>query len=312
MSKIRFRMVLAVMVTVVGLASVGYAQANKLKFTSIDFPGAVFTAGRGINNHGDIAGSYRMPGFPRQAMLLIKGKFIPLAPPAPDASFSEATSINDRGDVTGQWGDANGFFHGFLISDGVLTILNVPGATDTFALGVNDSGLVAGYWDLLDQNGNGLANLGFTWKDGAFIDTQINFPGATGALPGAGLFGVNSRGDLSGVWVPDLNGNIEHGFVCPKSAPCFSYDASVPGTVLTQGDGINAHGQVAGVSCDDNFVCHAFLLAGATLTSFDFPGAEGTLAYGINSAAQIVGRYSLPDGSTHGFLAERVRTGKPQ
>jgi probable HAF family extracellular repeat protein len=294
------------------LAFVASASAQNFKFTSIDFPGAVFTAGRGINNHGEIAGSYRIPGSPRQAMLLKKGKFIPLAPPAPDASFSEATSINDRGDVTGQWGDANGFFHGFLLSDGALTILDVPGATDTFALGVNDSGLVAGYWDLLDPNGNYLANLGFTWKDGAFIDTQINFPGATGALPGAGLFGVNSRGDLSGVWLPDLNGNIEHGFVCPKTAPCFSYDASVPGTVLTQGDGINAHEQIAGVSCDNNFVCHAFLVAGGTLTSFDFPGATGTLAYGINSAGQIVGRYSDPNGSIHAFLAEPVRTGKPQ
>jgi probable HAF family extracellular repeat protein len=294
------------------LAFVASASAQNFKFTSIDFPGAVVTAARGINNHGDIAGSYRIPGSPRQAMLLKKGKFIPLAPPAPDASFSEATSINDRGDVTGQWGDANGFFHGFLFSDGVLTILDVPGATDTYALGVNDSGLVAGYWDLLDPNGNTLAVYGFTWKDGGFIDTQINFPGAAGS----GLFGVNARGDLSGVWVPDVNGNIEHGFVCPKSAPCFSYDASAPGTVLTQGDGINAHGQVAGVSCDDNFVCHAFLLAGATLTSFDFPGAAGTspgtLAYGINSAGQIVGRYSLADGSIHGFLAEPVRTGKPQ
>jgi uncharacterized membrane protein len=294
------------------LAFVAAASAQNFNFTSFDFPGAVFTAGRGINNQGQIAGSYRMPGSPRQAMLLIKGQLIPLAPPAPDAIFSEATSINDHGDITGQWIDANGFVHGFLISDGAMTILDVPGVTDTFALGINDSGLVAGYWDILDQNGNYLANLGFTWKDGAFIDTQINFPGATGSLPGAGLLGVNSRGDLSGAWLPDLNGNVEHGFVCPKSAPCFSYDASVPGTVLTQGDGINAHGQVAGVSCDDNFVCHAFLVAGATLTSFDFPGAASTLAYGINSAGQIVGRYSDPDGSTHGFLAEPVHKEKPE
>ena len=178
-------------------------------------------------------------------------------------------------------------------------------------VGGADSGLVAGYWDLLDPTGiNTLAVYGFTWKDGGFIDTQINFPGAAGS----GLFGVNARGDLSGVWVPDVNGNIEHGFVCPKSAPCYSYDASVPGTVLTQGDGINAHGQFAGVSCDDNFVCHAFLLAGSTLSSFDFPGAAGTgtLAYGINSAGQIVGRYYDPDGHFHGFLAEPAQKAKPQ
>jgi hypothetical protein len=36
-----------------------------------------------------------------------------------------------------------------------------PGATDTYALGINDSGLVAGYWDLLDADGNTLAVYGF-------------------------------------------------------------------------------------------------------------------------------------------------------
>jgi len=308
MSKIRFRMLRAVMVTIVGLASVGYPQTNKLKFTSLDFPGGNLTTGRGINNHGDIVGAYRVNP-PRHALLIKKGQYIPIAPASIlGINYSEATNINDRGDITGQMIDENGFAHGFLVIEGQVTILDVPGATDTFALGINDSGLVAGYWDLLDPNGNTLAVYGFTWKDGGFIDTQINFPGAAGS----GLFGVNARGDLSGVWVPDVNGNIEHGFVCPKSAPCFSYDASVPGTVLTQGDGINAHGQVAGVSCDDNFVCHAFLLAGATLTSFDFPGAAGTLAYGINSAGQIVGKYFTADGSTHGFLAQPVRTGKPE
>lgn len=295
------------------LAFVASASAQNFKFTSFDFPGAVFTSGRGINNHGQIAGSYRIPGSPRQAMLLIKGKFIPLAPPAADAIFSEATGINDHGDVTGQWIDANGFVHGFLIRDGALTILDVPGATDTFALGINDSGLVAGYWDILDANGNYLANLSFTWKDGAFIDTQINFPGATGALPGAGLFGVNSSGDLSGVWLPDLNGNIEHGFVCPNTAPCFSYDAPVPGTFFTDGKGINAHGQVVGIYLTaDDPNSHSYLMSGATFTKIDFPGSTGTDAFGINSADQIVGRYRTADGLTHGFLAQPVQKGKPQ
>jgi uncharacterized membrane protein len=291
------------------LAFVASASAQDFKFTSIDFPGAVVTTARGINNHGVIAGSYRIPGSPRQALLFKKGKFIPLAPPAPDASFSEATSINDRGDVTGQWGDANGFSHGFLLHDGTLTILDVPGATDTYALGVNDSGLVVGYWDLLDANFNTLAIYGFSWKDGGFIDMQINFPGAAAS----GLFGVNARGDLSGVWLPDPNGNIEHGFVCPKSAPCFSYDGPIQGAVpFTDGKGINPHGQVVFINIGDDGVWHSDLLNRATFTAIDVPGSTGTGAFGINSAGQIVGKYFTADGLTHGFLAQPMRKGKPQ
>jgi uncharacterized membrane protein len=285
------------------------ASANgQLKFTSLDFPGAVLTTGRGINNHGDIVGAYTVAP-PRHAMLLRKGKYIALAPNTILGTiYSEATNINDRGDITGQMIDNNGFAHGFLLSNGAVSTIDVPGASDTFALGINDSGLVVGYWDLYDANGNGLAVYGFTWKDGAFINTQINFPGAAGS----GLFGVNSRGDLVGVWVPDVNGPIEHGFACPIEGQCFSFDAPVPGTVLTQADEINANGEIVGIYVGTDGVWHGFLMAGANFTSLDFPGSTGTGAYGINSGGQIVGKYFAADGSTHGLLAEPVQKGKPQ
>lgn len=291
------------------LAFTAGAAAQDFKFTTIDFPDAAFTAARGINNRGDIVGSYRIPGSPRQAMLLTKGKFVPLAPPAPDAVFNEATSINDRGEITGQWADADGFFHGSLLSGLQLTILDVPGASDTYALGVNDSGLVAGYWDLLDDYGDTLAVYGFTWQHGGFIDTQINFPGAAGSA----LFGVNARGDLSGVWLPDFFSGIEHGVVCPKTAPCFSYDAPDPGTIpFTDGKGINAQGQVVGIQIGDDGIWHSYLMSGSTFTKVDVPQSTGTGAFGINSVGQIVGKYFADDGSTHGFLATPVRTGKVQ
>jgi uncharacterized membrane protein len=305
-SKIGFQMALAVMVAMVGLASMGYAQTVELKFTSIDFPEGTLTTARGINNHGEIVGAYRIDS-PRHALLIKKGKFIPLAPTTIlGTNYSEATNINDRVDIVGQMLDENGFGHGFLLKDGVLTMLDFPGASETFALGINDSGIVAGYWDLLDADFNTLAVHGFTWKDGAF--TQFDFPGAQATA----FFGINARGDLVGVWLPDLNSPIEHGLACPKAAQCFSFDAPVEGTILTQADEINAHGQIVGVYTGADEVWHAFLMVGATFTSFDFPGATGTGAYGINSAGQIVGKYFAPDGSTHGFLAEPAQKGKPQ
>jgi hypothetical protein len=135
------------------------------------------------------------------------------------------------------------------------------------------------------------------WKDGVFIDTKINFP----VRRVAAFLGLTQRGDLSGVWVPDVNGNIEHGFVCPKTAPCFSYDAPVPGTFFTDGKEINAHGQIVGIylaAADPNF-WHSYLMSGATFTKIDFPGSTGTGAFGINSAGQIVGKYFGADGNTY-------------
>src|SRR4051794_12257389 len=37
-------------------------------------------------------------------------------------------------------------------------------------------------------------------------------------------------------------------------------------------------------------------------TTIDFPGATSTSAWGINSRGDVVGVYSLPDKTTHGFL----------
>jgi uncharacterized membrane protein len=285
----------------------GFAQ---YQFTSLDFPGSVFTTARGINDHADIVGAYRVPFTPRHAMLIRKGEYIPIAPTSILGVFySEATNINDRGDITGQMVDTDGFGHGFVVTDGNVTILDVPGASETFALGINDSGLVAGYWDLLDADFNYLAIYGFTWKDGIFIDTQISYPGAAGSA----VFGINARGDLSGVWLPDFFSGIEHGFVCPKSAPCFSYDAPIQGNVpFTDGKEINAHGQVVGINVGDDGIWHSYLMTEGTFTMIDFPGSTGTGAFGINSAGQIVGKYFDANGDTHGFLALPMPKQKPQ
>ena len=39
-----------------------------------------------------------------------------------------------------------------------------------------------------------------------------------------------------------------------------------------------------------------------TFTTLDFPGASSTLAFGINNAGQVVGRFSDSSGGRHGFI----------
>jgi uncharacterized membrane protein len=282
------------------LVASAYAQ---LKFTSIDFPGGTLTTARGINDHGEIVGAYRIVP-PRHAMLIKNGNIIPLAPTTIlGTDYSEAFKINDRGDVVGQIIGDDGFAHGFLLSGGVVTTIDFPGASDTYAFGINESGTVVGYWDLVDANGNVLANHGFTWNGG--VITQLDFPGSVDSA----VLGINARGDLVGSWDSSVT-STEHSFVCAKAGQCFSFD--FPGSTLTQADDINAHGEITGGYIDANGVLHGFLVVGANFTSFDFPGATNTIGFGINSAGQIVGRYSAADGSNHGFLAEPAQKGKPQ
>jgi uncharacterized membrane protein len=289
---------------VVVLAFVASASAQ-FTFTSLDFPGGTLTTARGINNHGDIVGAYRIVP-PRHALLIQRGNFIPLAPTTVlGTNFSEAFKSNDRGDVVGDFIGDDGFTHGFRLHKGVLTTLDFPGASDTFAFGINESGTVVGQWDLLDPNGNILIVHGFTWNKGSF--TQVDFPGAGDTF----LFGINARGDLVGGWDSGITSPFEHGFVC-SNGQCSSFDVPVAGVTISQVDDINANGQIVGAYVDVNGVIHAFSMAGTNFTSFDFPGAVNTLAFGINSAGQIVGRYDVVDGSVHGFLAQPDNKAKPQ
>jgi probable HAF family extracellular repeat protein len=278
------------------LAFLSSANAQ-FKYTPIDFPGGTLTTARGINNHGEIVGAYRIVA-PRHALLIKAGQYIPLAPTTVlDTNYSEALKSNDRGDVIGQFIGDDGSFHGFFLHKGAVTTLDFPGASDTYPMGINDSGTVVGYWDLLDADGNTLAYHGFVWKNGSF--DEMNFPGSGDSA----ILGINARGDLVGAWDSGITSTIGHGFVCSKGQ-CFSVDVPIAGAIQTQVDDINANGEMTGAYIDADGVTHAFLMVGSKFTSFEFPGATSTLAWGINSAGEVVGTYHNADGSTHGFLAQ--------
>ena len=171
---------------VASFVSVTSASAQ-FTFNSLDFPGSTLTSGRGINNHGEIVGAYRLEP-PRHAYLFKAGHFAPLASSTVlGTNFSEAFKSNDRGAVVGFYQDDIGNPHGFLLRKGVLTTLDFPTASNTGAWGINESGTAVGSWSIVDSDGNLLAAHGNIWKDGTF--SQIDFPGAAATY----LYGINAR-----------------------------------------------------------------------------------------------------------------------
>ena len=277
-------------------ATAAYAQFT---YTSLDFPGGDITTARGINNRGDIVGTYRILATPpRHALLIRRGQYLPLAPSTLlGTNYSEAFKINDRGDVVGQYNGDDGFFHGFLLSKGIVTTLDFPAASDTYAFGINQSGVVVGYWDIVDALGNVLAIHGFVWKNGAL--TEVNFPGSADSV----ILGINAEGDYVGEWDTDINSPTGHAFVF-ADGHFTSFD--FPDATLTQGDDINEDGQIVGAYIDANGGTHGFFKARNSYTSIDFPGAAVTTAWGINNRGQIVGDHrDTLSGFPRGFIAER-------
>jgi uncharacterized membrane protein len=288
------KLVLLACISVVSVAS-AYAQFT---FTNIQCPGSTLTTARGISNNGEMVGSYSTGGV-RHAAFLKNGQCTFLAPTTVlGTNYSDAWKNNDAGDVVGVFRDNAGTPHGFYLSKkGVLTQLDFPGAGDTLAWGVNESGTVVGYFDLYDSQGNFIANHGFTWNSGKF--TQVDFPGAVDTSLG----GINASGDMVGSWDAGPTATVVHGFVLSKKGQFINFDVPVPGATLTQLDDINANGQIVGEYNDAAGNEHGFLQVGATFTPFDYPGAVITAAWGINSRGQIVGDY-FPNGNVvYGFLA---------
>jgi len=289
-----------VLLAAVLFASVTFSYAQ-FQFTSIDYLGGFGTRTRGINNHGQIVGSYDTEDGNRHALLIQKGKFIPLAPDTIlGTDYSDAYKINDRGDVVG-WDCDDVTCHAFLLRDGVVTLLDFPGATLTYGWDINESGAVAGVWDLYDSQGNFIYEGGFLWKDGSF--TEVAFPGAGDTA----VTGINARGDFVGLWDSGPPDYTNTSFIFSKGE-FTSFDLPFPDLTNVQPSGINAQGNIIG-QWYENGLPRGFLKVGEAFTNVDYPGAAYSSAWGINAAGWMVGNWYESSGTVHGWLAQPVKNG---
>jgi probable HAF family extracellular repeat protein len=185
----------------------------------------------------------------------------------------------------------------------------LPGDTVGFALGINNSGQIAG------SSGN-CANTVVTavglfvgahaviWDNGAVI----NLGSLGGTMGKAGA--INDRGEAAGFSsLPD--DSSVHPFLWTKETGM--RDLGALGTdFLADPAGINNNTQVVGGSCDMSGNCRAFLWENNVMSDLnDLIGANSPwyLAYalGINDAGEIVGfAVEKSTGNTYGYLASPV------
>jgi hypothetical protein len=235
-----------------------------------------------------------------------------------------ASGINQRGEISGSYFDANYHYHGFLRSpDGKFTTFDVPGATAGFGtspIGLNAEGATVGFWN--DVNDKFHA---FLRKPDGTIVSFTDPNACTGAdlqgCQGQGFYEINAAGEIVGAYW-DTN-YVAHGLVISPDGNVTSFEApgagdtpdSTPtnytfqGTETTISAGINQPGAITGNYIDSSFVSHGFLRSpGGTFADFDAPGADtttagyGTFPYGISDSGAITGDYLDANSVYHGFL----------
>jgi hypothetical protein len=128
-----------------------------------DSTSPVYTTPFGINNLGQISGSYLVmtsQGFISHGFVRDVNGAITTIDPTGSTSTTVA-AINNLGFTVGSYTDANDRYHAFVRNpSGGITSFSAPNATDTVASVINDVGEIAGdYWDANSREHGFLAKL---------------------------------------------------------------------------------------------------------------------------------------------------------
>jgi probable HAF family extracellular repeat protein len=163
-------------------------------FTTLQDGNNQETAGQGINNAGVVVGRVGTLGTTRGFMLL-NGRYEILQFPG-QYVYGLATGINNFSEVTGYTD-----YDAYIYKNGKFRKVDFPGAQLTAAMGVNDGGIVVGWYNPTDTN----EYHGFVRKGGKFI--SFSYPGAVWTF----ALGINNSGQIVGAYTFDKV--IYHGFL---------------------------------------------------------------------------------------------------
>jgi hypothetical protein len=222
-----------------------------------------------------------------------------------DGSFTVLGKSTDDGRIVGKApkADGSGFFGFVLDRQGRFQRIDFPGATTTYAQGINERGWIVGDaspgQSVVDPGATG-----FLLRDGKY--TRIAYPDAVYTQ----AFGVNKRGQVVGEYL-DKDGRF-HGYRWERGR-FTSFDG--PRRTGASFTDINDRGDIVGAypinPANPLAGLRGFLLRNGRYTTFAALGLAGTLPFDINNRGQIAGTaISDPDFTeVHGFLLDKGARG---
>ncbi len=261
------------------------AKTKTYRFDTVDYPGGFFTVPVDMNTADHtVVGLFKTSTSSNDQAFTFKGTTYKILQ-VPGAISSLLTGINRSDEMVGVYEDSADIAHGFLYSEGKFTTIDYPGATQTGAEAINDSGSIVGWYE-----SNGIH--GFLYDRGNY--SSIDFPGAQGFTA---AIGINSVGEIVGYWTD--NSSMDHGFLLNGNT--FT-SLDFPQAQGTSAAGINDVGQITGNYTDRNFHGHGFIYTGGVWQTVDVTGAFDSQLSRIKNNGQIVGYFQDALGEAHGVL----------
>jgi hypothetical protein len=183
--------------------------------------------------------------------------------------------------------------HGYFFQNEVITLYDLPGATQTALYAINDAGDFVGSYSISDL----LPTIGFTSISGTIAN--IDVPNADFLHP----LGINNYDQVAGVYSTPDNINSQGFFQDSNGAITAPID--YPGAGQTYLTGINDRSVIVGYYYGT--VSHGLMLESLTrFSTLDVPGAIWTQINAVNNAGLVAGTCSLPGDNAIGFIA-RIR-----
>ena len=205
--------------------------------------------------------------------------------------FSEATEVNEKGEVAGRWWSESGKSHAFFWTPalGMVDVGVLDGYTSSFVYDLNDNGQLVGY-SFRDYPGRA-----FSWTaDKGIVDLGTlggDFSEATA---------VNNRGQVVG-WSETATGET-HAFLWTATGGMIDLGTFAGSSHAVA---INESGRVVGDSQTADRLRRAFVWTGMTgMVMLDSTPGTGSLVGDINESGQLVGEFGSSASSwtpTTGF-----------
>jgi hypothetical protein len=124
----------------------GFLRDPSGSITSIDDPERRGPNPWSINSRGTMVGVFSTSGLFPAFIRSVDGAFTLFGVPG-DGRINSNTEINAVGIVSGDYQDASSVFHGFVRTpNGTVTSFDVLGSDNTFAVDINDFGVIAGIY----------------------------------------------------------------------------------------------------------------------------------------------------------------------
>ena len=266
--------------------------------------------GNGNNGVGQATGIGKDSHGHYVAWLSSGGQVTPI--PGLGGSNTQANGINDAGQVAGTSDLPGGIHHAFIWTQaGGPRDLGTLAGTDSEGFANNDLGQVAGdsqvppgleahaaLWNPLTPNGTT-----GTWFD-------------LGTLGGSAstAFALNSSGEAAGASLLTGGSQLSHAFLWKPEAPNggtgHMFDLGTLGGASSQAFGVNALGDVVGISRTKAGISHPFLWTPSSahgtsgkMVDLGTLGGSGANAYAVNDSGEVVGSsYLRGNADFHAFL----------